>query len=228
LISSNGSANARRLTLAIVCALAPVARGTAAAEPSTTPSDRLRLVDELLASFRSVAGMEAHFREEKRLALLRAPLISEGQLYFLAPDRLARHVTGPWPSVMVITGSAVSFQDAAHRTQALSLDQNPVVRLFVDSFLKILAGDAAALSRIYDMSATSGPGGAWALQLKPKAPPLSQLVAEVDLRGRGAIMDRLRVLEVGGDETLTMFTAVDIHRRFDPEEQRRLFAPSPP
>jgi hypothetical protein len=172
--------------------------------------------------------MEAHFREEKRISLLKAPLISEGQLYFLPPNRLARHVTRPWPSVMILAGDRVSFQDAAHRTEALSLDQNPVVRLFVDSFLKILAGDAAALSQIYGMTATALPAGAWALRLKPKASPLSQLVDEIDLSGRGAIMDRLRVLEVGGDETLTTFTGVDIHRRFDAEEERHLFVIGPP
>jgi outer membrane lipoprotein-sorting protein len=172
--------------------------------------------------------MEAHFREEKRIALLRAPLVSEGQLYFLAPDRLARHVTSPSPSVMVVTGTSVSFQDAAGHTEALSLDQNPVVRLFVDSFLKILAGDAAALRRLYGMTATSGPTGVWTLQLKPTVAPLNRLIDEIDLSGRGAIMDRLRVLEVGGDETVTLFTRVDVHRRFGAEEERRLFTAGPP
>jgi Outer membrane lipoprotein carrier protein LolA-like len=172
--------------------------------------------------------MEAHFREEKRIALLRVPLISEGQLYFLAPDRLARHVTSPSHSTLVVTSTSVLFQDSAHRTEEVSLDQNPVVRLFVDSFLKILAGDALALRRIYDMTVTSVPGGAWILRLKPAAPPLSRLIDEIDLSGRGPIMDRLRVLEVGGDETVTRFTAVDIHRRFGAEEERRLFTAGVP
>jgi len=162
------------------------------------------------------------------MAILRAPLINEGQIYFLAPDRLARRVTSPAPSVMVVTGTTVSFQDSAHRTEALSLDQNPVVREFVDSFLKILAGDAAALNRIYGMAATSGSDGTWTLRLKPKAPPLSRLIDEVELNGRGAILDRLRVHEVGGDETVTVFTAVNLQRRFGAEEARRLFTIEPP
>jgi outer membrane lipoprotein-sorting protein len=228
LLSFNCSASALRLAPAIVFALAPVAFGTAAAEPKATHTDPPPLVDDLLSSFREVAGMEAHFREEKRIELLRAPLISEGQIYFLAPDRLARHVTSPSPSVMVINGLTISFRDSSHRTESLSLDQNPVARLFVDSFLKILAGDSAALGRIYDMTLTAGSRGTWALRLTPKAPPLSQLVDEIDLRGRGALLDHFRIVEVGGDETLTTFTRVDTHRRFDAEEERRLFAARPP
>jgi outer membrane lipoprotein-sorting protein len=216
------------MALAIACAFAPATTGTATAGSNTPHPDRLPLLDKLLDSFRGVGGIEAHFREEKRIALLKAPLVSEGQLYFLAPDRLARRVATPSPSVMVVTGTSVSFQDSAGHAEALSLDQNPVARLFVDSFLKILAGDAAALSRIYGMTATSGPNGIWTLQLKPTAAPLNRLIDEIDLSGRGAIMDRLRVLEVGGDETVTRFTSVDIHRRFGAEEERRLFTIGPP
>jgi outer membrane lipoprotein-sorting protein len=228
LSSFNCSGSALRLALAIAFALAPIALGSALAEPNAMRSDRPPIIDEILSSFRGVAGMEAHFREEKRIALLRAPLISEGQIYFLAPDRLARHVASPSPSVMVINGAAISFRDSSHRTESLSLDQNSVARLFVDSFLKVLAGDSVALGRIYEMAVTSGPRGAWALRLTPKAPPLSRLVEEIDLGGRGAILDHLRIVEVGGDETQTTFTGVDTHRRFDSEEERRLFTAGAP
>ena len=45
-------------------------------------------VETLLAEFSHMPGLEARFREEKRIALLVLPLVSEGTIHFAPPARL--------------------------------------------------------------------------------------------------------------------------------------------
>jgi hypothetical protein len=82
-------------------------------------------VDTILGAFRDVPGLEAHFKEEKRLAVLVAPLISEGQIYFAPPHRLAKRVLVPAKSSMLIDGNRLSFQDE-HGSETLSIDAYPL------------------------------------------------------------------------------------------------------
>ena len=204
---------------ALVASLAVCASGATAA---TTDQ-----IDAILAPFQGVVGLEAHFREEKRLAMLAAPLVSEGEIYFVPPDRLARRVTQPAPSVVVIDGKTLTFRDE-HGRETLAIDANPVIRLFIDGFLQILSGNSEMLHRIYDIALEPQPRGAWGLRFTPKTGAMREAIAKIDLTGRGVVLETLRVTEVDGDVTVTRFDAVDPKRRFTASELERLFSVDTP
>ena len=214
------------LVAAAVLAAAPVAIAAAPEAPAAAPS-ALKL-EELLARFAGMSGLQASFREEKRMALLAAPLVNEGVIYFVpngGSPRLARHTTAPAPSVVIIDGASLRVADGSGREE-IALDRNPPVRLFVDSFVKIFAGDRAALASMYAMElATEGPR--WTLRLRPKVSPIDKLVERVEIAGEGVVIASMRVVEVGGDETVTTFSSVDTARRFSAEESAALFSLPP-
>jgi hypothetical protein len=209
---------------ALLAALAAPAQAAPAAPPAAATAPAL---EQLLARFAAMSGLSARFREEKRMALLAAPLVSEGVLYFAPKARLARHITAPAPATVLIDEGTLRFADAGG-SQALSLDQNPVLRLFIDSFVKIFAGDRAALERMYTMELAALPAGAdgvprWSLRLRPRVAPMTQVIERVELEGHDVVLETMRVVEVGGDETITTFREVDPARRFTAEEQAALF-----
>jgi hypothetical protein len=180
-------------------------------------------VDELLERMRALPGVSARYREEKRMALLAVPLVCEGELHYERPGRLARLQQRPDPSRVVIDGDRLDFGDAGGRA-TVDLAAQPVVRAFVDSFRLVLAGDRAALAAIYQLDfRAAGPGGLWILTLKPRRAPLDRILARIDVQGRGVVLESVRILEVGGDETRIGFTAVDTARRFTAAERRRFF-----
>lgn len=179
-------------------------------------------LEDLLARFKAMPGLEAQFREEKRFAMLDAPLVSEGALHFAPPGRLARHTTTPVRSTVLIDGDRLAFGDERGQSE-IDLAQKPVVRLFVDAFVKLLAGDQAALERLFAAEHTALPDDAWTLVLLPKVSPMKGIIERLELRGAGLVLDRMRLLEVGGDETITTFSRVDAERRYTPEEAARLF-----
>lgn len=206
---------------ASLLAVAALATGPAAAPGDAQAPD----LASLLATFAAMPGMEAGFVEDKHMALLAAPLRSEGRLYYAPPGHLARHTTKPAPSVLLVEPDAVRFGDE-RGTETVDLAAKPVVRLFVESFVEILRGDRAALERLYAMSFQALPdarAGAWSLVLRPRISPMDKVFDRMELRGVGLAVHEMVMFERDGDRTDTRFTDVDPARRFSPEERARLF-----
>lgn len=189
--------------------------------------DPLSDLPALLAQFRAVRGLTARFREEKRIALLEEPLISEGVLHFSPPARLARLVERPAAAAMVLDGDALRLTDA-RGTERIDLQRMPVVRAFVDAFRAVLAGDAAALDRAFRTRLRREADGSWTLGLSPRVRAVARAIRWIELSGRDVRIARLRIIEVSGDESRTTFSEVDTTHVYDAAEAQRIFGARPP
>jgi outer membrane lipoprotein-sorting protein len=194
--------------------------GVARAQDAPAPT-----LDSLLAGFKQSPGLFARFKEEKHMALLAKPLVNEGTLHFFPPGRVARHVTKPSKSTVLIDEGSIRMGDS-ERQETLSLKRSPVLRQFLDSFLKILSGDRPALEKSYRLvfKVLDPKVGRWQLALEPKLSPMKDAIERITFVGRGLVMDRLTILEVGGDKSVTTFSDVDPARVYGKAEQARLFA----
>jgi len=208
---------------ALACFLSLLTVVGHAAEP-TPPATTL---DTLLAAFRAAPGVEAHFTEQKNIAMLAAPLESDGVIYYQRPGVLARYVMHPRESFQIIDPKRVRMGDAQH-SETLDLSAKPQVRVFVESFVTLLSGDQAALAKTYTIAFTPAIEAhpeRWRLQLTPKLAPLDKVIASITLTGSGIVLSEMRVLEKGGDETITTFTSVNTKRSFTNDEKAKLFKP---
>jgi hypothetical protein len=199
----------------------PVAVAAAAAPTPPTPIGK----DELLGMLRAVPGVKARYKEERRLALLAAPLVSEGTIHFAPPSKLARHQTSPAKASVVVDGKRLRFGDDVGKDD-IDLAANPVVAVFVDSFLHALAGDADALAKHYTIEFVGGTPSdarAWTMTLRPQNPPMTKIVERITMRGRDAVVRELEVIEVGGDSTLTTFIDVDVKHKYGEKEIADVF-----
>jgi len=206
----------------LTLALMGLALGATAQEPP--PPDPA--LQRLLAQFQRSAGGEARFVEEKHMALLAAPLASEGTIYFAPPGLLARHTTAPSASRLLITPDKVVFADR-HGAETIRLSHRPVVRSFVESFVTLLRGDYDALTRRYDMTLTiPKAAGHWQLTLRPRGGPMARVFERLVVQGYEATVDSFVTHEVGGDRTVIRFSAINPARTFTEEERRTLFSVS--
>lgn len=187
-------------------------------------------LSSLLARFAAMPGLEARFHEEKHIALLEAPLVSEGSLHFAPPGMLLRQIRSPSSSTVLIRDGQLRFSDG-RRSGQVDLDANPTVRHFVESFVLLLAGDEAALRVLYNITISQrdpSDDESWELVLVPRPRPMRHVLREVRLHGRGVVLQEMRVREVSGDETVTSFTDVNPARSYSEAERTRLFrVPSP-
>jgi hypothetical protein len=217
------------LTLATVLLLAAAATATPP-EPNATAggsgadaaSFRAVSLEALIGRLASIPGLSARFSEEKRIAMLEAPLRSEGRIHFVPPDRLARHADSPVLSTLLLDGDRLEFGDP-DGSETIDLGSNPVARAFADGLIRILAGDLPGLHRLYRVEFQPETEKPWQLRLEPRLDPVRRFLARLGLRGRGLRLEEFSVEEIGGDLTITRFQEVDMQRRFDQAELDRLF-----
>lgn len=204
-----------RLAL-VLPALLVVTAGAAAQDP----------LDRLLARFDELGGLECRFREERRTALLRVPLVNEGRIHFDPPGRFLRVVERPEAARLLIAGGRLQLTQA-DQVQTFDIADNATLQAFLDSFRAVLAGDRAALERFYDVTFEAGSGDAWALALVPREANLRRFLRRVELRGDGTVIERMVVEETSGDVSTTTFSAVNAERRYSDAERARLFRIAP-
>ncbi len=203
---------------------------------------------ELLEGFSRMTGLEARFEEEKFLALLAAPLRSRGRLYFAPPATLLRRVESPSRQEILIRENQVRISsvgsggaDRAPAVQTIDLRARGGIRPLVESMIWIFTGDRASLERVYDIDyqrfsgdaaqdmdrpAARPSSGPWQIRLTPKTAPLSDLIRELRVSGRGRGADTMELIETSGDRTVTHILDADPDRTFSPAERLELFGDS--
>jgi outer membrane lipoprotein-sorting protein len=164
-------------------------------------------LDALLAKLSRVEGLSAQFREEKRMSLVAVPLISEGTLYYQKPRSLARHTLKPSKSSVLLQGDVVRFGDGKH-SESVALDSQPAVRMLVDTFVSVLAGDKAALLRLATVSLEEPAKDSWRIRVVPRDPKLLRIVKAMSFEGKGAELASMELVDGHGDVTRTTFKQV--------------------
>jgi hypothetical protein len=128
---------------------------------------------------------------------------------------------------VVISQDSLSVRDKAGE-QTLDLRARKDIRPFVESLTWILAGDRAALEKVYTIGFQPEQAGAlWQLSLKPKVLPLSHLIAQLLIRGHGMYVEQIEVQETSGDKTVTRILSANPKRTFSAQERTKLFGESP-
>lgn len=196
---------------------APAEKPAPAADPAEIGS-----LDALLARFGRIAGMRARYQEEKRIALLKRPLVSEGRIEFARPGLLLRKTEKPEASAVLLDRDNLRMADASG-TRTIALQESPLVRNFVQTFVHVLSGDRAALDKLYQMSFAKLAGGAWRLQLVPRGADLSRIVKRATLEGTGATVSQMTLEEENGDSTVLRFSDVDLNVHYDAAARARIF-----
>jgi hypothetical protein len=209
----------KRLVLLLpLLAFVPTSTAGAAAAVAEQPTD----ARSLLAKMSTVSGLEARFVEKKKLALLKAPLVSEGRIYYTRGGYMARVVEKPIASTVRIGPTKLQVIDDAGKKD-VDLRSRPDIKTFVESFVHVVAGDYDALAKVYKLSFASEGDDAWLLTLEPTSETLSKLVTKLEVRGKGFAPHTNRVLEAAGDSTEIALHSVDPEREFTAEERERLF-----
>jgi hypothetical protein len=167
--------------------------GAAQAAPDWT-------LERLLQAFAQAREARASFVERKHVQVLERPLVSSGELRFVAPDRLEKRTLRPRAERLAVEGERLTLERGERRLE-LDLRSHPEVAAFVESIRGTLAGDRAALERHYRLQLDGGEAS-WALTLTPRHPQMAALVERVRIAGRRAQISVVEIEQANGDHTL--------------------------
>jgi len=140
------------------------------------------------------------FVEQQFLAVLDRPLQSSGELFYDAPDRLEKRTLQPKPESLVLERGVISAR-RGRRTYTLELSRYPQIVPLIDSIRATLAGDRAALERLFQVS-LQGDLEQWQLQLVPSDPAMGKTVRRIRITGAGAAIQSVEILAADGDRSL--------------------------
>ena len=164
----------RNLILALLVGIAPLA----SASPMTQ-SDIDQLVQKLQALHNSQPSLQANFREERHLAMLKEPVVNEGKVWFTMPDKIRREIGGRTPSTTVIDGKKMSiYYPNYQQLEIYDLEKRPVIK---DSMRALTAGlNFREVTNYYDLEGSKN-GNQYQITLTPKTAAVRKLVKTVEL-----------------------------------------------
>lgn len=184
-----------RLALCVLLLVgAPFVLAAAVATESTADLDRV------MSALAQRKHGHVSFEEQKFIALLDRPVESSGELMYDAPDRLEKRTIKPKPESLVLAGGIVSAQ-RGRRHYVLDLKQYPQVVPFIESIRATLAGDRAALERVFEID-FAGNFEHWTLGLAPLDSKLAQTVKEIHIEGEKDRIHSVEIHEADGDRSL--------------------------
>jgi outer membrane lipoprotein-sorting protein len=154
----------------------------------------------LMRLFAASKSVKAEFAERKFVKILDAPVESNGELLFKAPDRLEKRTLLPRPETLVIEGSKVSIERGTFK-RTMSLDDFADMASLVRSLTATFRGDQVSIEQYFNWK-LSGPANKWQLVLKPKTSKLFITLREVRLAGDNSYVHTVETTLTDGDRSL--------------------------
>jgi outer membrane lipoprotein-sorting protein len=144
-----------------------------------TQSDIEQLIQKLQTLHSNQPSLQANFREERRLAMLKDPVVNEGKVWFTLPDKIRREIGGKTPSTTVIDGKKMSiYYPNYQQLEVYDLEKRPIIK---DSLRALTAGlNFREIGSYYNVEGSKD-GNAFHITLTPKTASVKKLVKTVDL-----------------------------------------------
>jgi outer membrane lipoprotein-sorting protein len=164
----------KKLILLILLGIAHLA----SASPMTQ-SDIDQLIQKLQALHNSQPSLQANFREERHLAILKDPVVNEGKVWVTLPDKIRREIGGKTPETTVIDGKKMSiYYPNYQQLEVYDLEKRPMIK---DSLRALTAGlNFQEVGTFYNVEGSKD-GNAYHITLTPKTASVKKLVKTVDL-----------------------------------------------
>ena len=189
------------LALAWVCAYASTAPAAPRAPPAcNAQSDQPAAFDELMRLLATRRHGHVRFEEVHQIALLERPLESSGELVYEAPDHLEQRTLAPRVETLVLDHGVLTARRGS-RSTTLPLREYPQVAPFVESIRATLAGDRAALERLFRVRFT-GDLAHWTLRLTPADSTLARAVKDIRIEGAREAIRTVEIRQNDGDRSV--------------------------
>jgi outer membrane lipoprotein carrier protein len=188
------------LLLAFVILAAQLAR----AEP-LSDSDVKNLLSRIRGLRMASPNVRADFQEEKRIHLLNKPTASSGKIWFQAPNKFRREVTGNSPSVTVSNGRDLwiyyqNFKSAEH----YSLGKRSPVDAAITAINTALNFDNA--ENTFQIGGVKTPSG-FELQLLPRTSSMKRMFQRFEMRiSNDLFVQRTDMVQPNGDQIVTAYS----------------------
>lgn len=177
---------------AAVCGLLISAVGSANAD------DALR--DQVLRALSTQPQRHFSFVQEKKLAVLANPLITEGEMLIAGEHDITWDIRKPYVMRYEIHGEHVRETDE-NGTRVIAIGGNPLASALAEAMATAFSGHWRAQDSITDVH-VEGSLQQWQIHITPRKDDFKKIIARIDAEGSAALIHSVKILESNGDSTL--------------------------
>jgi outer membrane lipoprotein-sorting protein len=165
------------------------------------------LVKRLETVYQNRTSLQANFREERHMAILKEPIVNQGKIWFTPPDKIRREISGNSPSTTVIDGKKMTIYYPNLKTaEQYDLQKRPVIRQSLEALTAGLNFNNVA--DYYSIEGTKEDKD-YVLNLTPKTASIRRLIKSLTL----TILTDLTPQKVDfesprGEKVMTVFSDV--------------------
>jgi chaperone LolA len=178
---------------------------TVAQAQSLSEADVKNLLARIAERRATSPDVRADFQEQKAMHLLNKPIVSSGKIWFHAPNKFRREVTGNSPSVTVSNGRDLwiyylNFKSAEHYFLG---KRSPVDAAIAAINAALNLENVESTFRITGAKIDNG----YALQLLPRSPSMKRTFQKFDLRlNNDLVAERTEMTQPNGDRVVTTYS----------------------
>jgi Outer membrane lipoprotein carrier protein LolA-like len=143
------------------------------------------------------------FVEQQFLAVLKRPIESMGEMSYDAPDRLEKRTFTPRSESVLLEGGKLTVVRGRSR-RVVELLAYPQLLPFIESIRATLAGDRAALERIFRVD-FSGSVDRWTLTLVPLDRQIAKYAEQIRIVGTQDQLQLVEIRQADGDRSRMTF-----------------------
>jgi outer membrane lipoprotein-sorting protein len=137
------------------------------------------LVKRLETVYQNRTSLQANFKEERHMAILKEPVVNQGKIWFTPPDKIRREITGNSPSTTVIDGKKMTiYYPKLQTAEQYDLVKRPIIRQSLEA---LTAG--LNFQRVSDYYSIEGSkeGNTYVVTLTPKTASIRRLIKSLTL-----------------------------------------------
>lgn len=165
-------------------------------------------VGQLMDSLARHKGGRAKFVEKKYISLLDKPVVSTGEMTYVAPDRLEKRTLTPKAEILLLDKEMLSIERDKQKL-TINLANQPEALAFIDSIRGTLTGNRAALEKNYLLH-LSGNADKWVLTLLPSEPKIAALVLRIIVTGSRNQIRSIEYLQADGDRSVMSIEPIEV------------------
>lgn len=167
-------------------------------------------VEQLMQTLAQAKPSRATFIEKKHISLLDKPVESSGELFFTAPDYLAKRTLKPKPESLIVEGDRLLIERGS-KTYYFQVQSHPELAIFINSIRGTLAGDIVSLQRNFSLQ-LDGTAEKWTLQLSPTHEKIKAQLQHIRIAGRNDQVRSIEVSQADGDHSTMTITPSDVKK----------------
>jgi len=153
----------------------------------------------------SAPDVHASFQEQKTIHLMNKPIISSGKIWFHAPSKFKREVSGNSPSVTISNGRDLwiyypNFKSAEHYALGRHSPADAAIAAINTSL------NLENVEKTFQVAGNKADNG-YALVLLPRSPSMKRIFQKFDLRLNADLtVDRTEMTQPNGDRVVTTYS----------------------